>query len=89
MMYNIDNCKISLDGKEITGFASGDFVSYPVYRLWYKDIEGRPFSVYATCDDGHVVEVAFTEDGYEKWIKPMQPTEKSPFKVKEVLNEKV
>lgn len=80
--YNIDNCKIFLDGTEVTGYASGDFVSYPAKRLWYKAIEGKPFSVYATCDDGHVFEINFTEAEYDKWIKPMEPTEKSPFKAK-------
>ena len=75
--YNIDHCKIFLDGTEVTGFAHQEILFptlYPAKRLWYKAIEGKPFSVYATCDDGHVFEINFTEAEYDKWIKPMEPT---------------
>lgn len=78
--FHPEDFKIFLDDKEVTGYITGDFVQYP--RLWYKDIKGQPFGVYATCDDGYVFEINFTEDGYEEWIKPMGPTEKSPFKAK-------
>lgn len=76
---NIFDVKVLLDGKELVGYAEESYT--PPVRLWYKDIEGKPYTIWATCQSGHVVEVPFNELGYEKHIKSMQPTIESPFKV--------
>lgn len=73
------NIKILLDGKELVGYVEESYV--PPARLWYKDVEGKPYTILATCRSGHIVEVTFNELGYEKHIKSTQPTTESPFKV--------
>lgn len=76
---NIKDVKVFLGGKELVWYAEESYV--PPARLWYKDVEGKPYTIWATCQSGHVVEIPFNELGYEKHIKSMQPTIESPFKV--------
>lgn len=82
MRYTPEDVKVYLDGIEINGFID----DAPQERLWYEDVKGKPFTVYATCQDWSVVEVPFNELGYEKNIKPMKPSLVSPFKV-EIVKE--
>lgn len=81
MKYTAEDVKIVVGGIELTGYATDEVIYANPERLWYKDVEGKPFTVLATCEDYSVVEVSFNELGYEKHIKPMKPTVKSPFKV--------
>lgn len=80
MKYTIEDIKVTVGDVVIEGFALGDPVQVRPARLWYKDVVGKPFTVWATCEDYSMVEVPFTELGYEKHIKPMKPTVDSPFK---------
>lgn len=78
--YTAEDVKVMFGNIKVTGYALADPIYVNRERLWYKDIEGKPFTVLATCEDYTVVEVPFNELGYEKHIKPMKPTVKSPFK---------
>ena len=81
MKYTAEDIKVTIGGIEVVGFVLDDPIYVNHERLWYKDVEGKPYTVFATCEDYSVVEVPFNELGYEKHIKPMKPTVKSPFKV--------
>lgn len=76
--YSAEDVKVMFGDIVVGGFASENFVQ--TERLWYRDVEGKPYTIWATCQSGHVVEVPFNELGYEKHIKPMKPTLESPFK---------
>lgn len=81
MKYTAEDVKVIVGGIELTGYTTDEAIYANPERLWYKDVKGKPFTVLATCEDYSVVEVPFNELGYEKHIKPMKPTVKSPFKV--------
>lgn len=80
MNYTAEDIKIKVGNIELTGYVLDDPIYANRERLWYKDVPGKPFVVWATCEDYSVVEVPFNEVGYEKHIKPMKPTLESPFK---------
>lgn len=84
MKYTAEDVKIVVGGIELTGYATNEAIYANSERLWYKDVEGKPFTVLATCEDYSVVEVPFNELGYEKHIKNMQPTLESPFNMETV-----
>lgn len=76
--YSAEDVKVTIGDIVVDGFASGAFIRSE--RLWYRDVEGKPYTIWATCQSEHVVEVPFNKLGYEKHIKPMEPTLESPFK---------
>ena len=78
--YTTEDVKVMFGNTEVIGYTLADPIYANHERLWYKNAEGKPFTVFATCEDYSVVEVPFNEVDYEKHIEPMKPTVKSPFK---------
>jgi hypothetical protein len=78
--YTAEDVKITFGGVEVIGYVLDDPIYATRERLWYKDVKGKPFTVLATCEDYTEVEIPFNELEYEKHIKSMKPTVKSPFK---------
>lgn len=81
MNYTAEAVNVVIGGIKYEGAPIDDLIYSNPKRLWFKDVEGKPFAVKATCSDWTVVKVPFTESEYEKHIKNMQPTVESPFKV--------
>ena len=79
-----------LAGKEyiIEGFAEAEFISIQrdTEQLWHKLLGTKDGNYLVDCtDDNSKTWLAtFTEDGYNKHIKDLKPSAKSPFCFKEV-----
>ena len=92
MTYSPEDIQVTLvdsNGKSynIDGFASDDF---EIEQFWHKllgvedGVEGGVYVVKCIENDFRYSVVRFTEDGYNKHIKDLKPSVKSPFCFKEV-----
>ena len=84
MTYSPEDIQVTLvdsNGKSynIDGFASDDF---EIEQSWYRLCEVKEDGTHVvTCLDSEFNSylVSFTEDGYNKHIKDLKPSVKSPF----------
>lgn len=89
MNYNPEKCSIVLtdhNGKEyhITGFADADL---KFEQSWYRvvgELADGSYQVYCTDDNFCGKLIHFTKEGYDKHIKDLKPSVKSPFKFNKV-----
>lgn len=85
-----DKNTLYLVGKEyiIEGFADGEFISIQkdTEQLWYKFLGTKDgnYLVECTDDNWNTRLVTFTKEDYDKHIKDLKPSAKSPFKFNKV-----
>lgn len=85
-----DKFILYLAGKEYTfeGFADGEFISIQkdTEQLWYKFLGTKDGSYLVECtdDNWNTRLVTSTKEDYDKHIKDLKPSAKSPFKFNEV-----
>lgn len=83
-----DKIILTLAGKEyiIEGFADAEFISIQkdTEQLWHKFLGTKDGNYLVDCtdDNWNTWLVTFTKEGYDKHIKDLKPSVKSPFSFK-------